>query len=159
MSRLSRNKGRRFELEAAELFRAIWPAADNNIGQWRGGAKRSGADILHVPFHVECKVGSRPDILSAMRQAVQDAKATELPPIVVSKRDREGILVTMQWETFRDLVKPPECPPDESAERILALERRVAWLQRTHDEDERLNVPLRRAGASVFTIGPLRVAA
>lgn len=98
--RASREKGKRGERLAVALCRLLWPSAVRTISQARGGGE--ACDVSGTPYHVEVKVGARPNILAAVRQAKGDSKGAR-PWLVFSKRDREQPLVTMSWETFAAL--------------------------------------------------------
>ena len=73
----------------------------------RGIQYRDGADAPDVvgvaSLWVECKRGKRVGIKRAMLQAA-DA-CGDKKPIVVSKEDRSPIYVTMDWETFAEIIK------------------------------------------------------
>ena len=103
MGKLSRDKGKRFEREVARRIR-------EELGGdvQRGHQSRSGKDASDItgaswPFWTECKVGQRPNIIAAIKQAKRDTDGR--PVLVVSKRDREETLVTMEWSTFSELLQ------------------------------------------------------
>lgn len=101
--RRNREKGKRFEREVAKMVReALGEPARR--GEQAGGAYSS--DVVMRNFWVECKVGARPGIHRAIEQACSDAKAagSSKTPIVISKRDREDVLVTMKFSAFATLL-------------------------------------------------------
>ena len=106
MGARSRRKGARAELELAARLRVIWPAATRALGQARGDA---GQDIDGVPgWWWQVSAGARPNIRAKMRQALEDmarvgAAAANAEPIVATRRDRDGWLVTMRLERFLEL--------------------------------------------------------
>ena len=100
MSAYQRTKGHNFERWVARKLRSIFPNAKRGL-QTRGGTSES-LDIEGTPFAFELKVGAQPNIRAAMKQ-VQEARP-EGTPVVVSKRDREGVLVTMRFEDWLQLV-------------------------------------------------------
>lgn len=62
-----------------------------------------------TPFYVECKVGKRPDIRAALRQAIHKRDGEQAhPPMVVSKQDRGDTLVTLRLDDFLSLLKGRE---------------------------------------------------
>lgn len=97
--RLSRNKGKRFEQLIARLLRPFW-------GTWRGARQsRRGddaADVENSPFWIECSHGAAPSIPGKWRQAT---RATDgRPVLVVTRRNRGPILVTMEIQQFQRLL-------------------------------------------------------
>ena len=97
MSKSQRDKGANWERLLAKMFCGLgYTSARRGIGQARSAKEVS--DVQGTPFWVEAKVGAAPDILAAVRQA--QAATDGRPVLVVTKRDREGVLVTMEWATF-----------------------------------------------------------
>lgn len=117
--RRNREKGKRFEREVAKMVREMVGEAARR-GEQAGGAYSS--DVVMRDFWVECKVGARPSIHLAIEQACADAKAAGSlrTPIVISKRDREDVLVTMKFSSFAALLAKAngECIAIESAEAL-----------------------------------------
>lgn len=102
MSRSQREKGARGEREAAAALRDVYPSADRAPMQSRG-AKRDGCEVVGTPFHVEVKIGAKPPVLAAMRQAVRDTKGA--PPLVMTRQDRGEWLATMRWSDLAALLQ------------------------------------------------------
>ena len=104
--RRSRNKGKVWEREVANLFKEFWEDAR------RGFQSRAGddeADVEDTPFWVECKVGARPNVFGAFDQA---EKASDGRPILVAiKRNAKNshedpsCFVAMRVENFLDLLR------------------------------------------------------
>ena len=95
----SREKGKRGEREAAELFRAAGYNARR--GQQYSGDP-SAPDILivdHPYLHVEVKSRERHNFWEAMDQAEEDSGSLQTP-IVFSKMKRKRWLVTMTIEDW-----------------------------------------------------------
>lgn len=99
-----RAKGAKGEREAAEALRIIWPEADRAPMQARG-AKRDGCEIVGVGAWVEVKRGKATP-QAALRQAERDAAehGSSLPPIAMTRADRDGWIVSMRVETLRALL-------------------------------------------------------
>ena len=98
MTAFSTNKGKRFEREIADAFRAVYPGAKRGF-QFRGGGAEV-PDVTGIPtWHIECKVGARPNPLAALEQAFAEAEEGRIP-IAICKKDRCRTTVTMELETF-----------------------------------------------------------
>jgi hypothetical protein len=103
MGRAERTKGHNWERAVARMLRRIFPGARRGY-QSRGGGKEM-ADVVDVgPFHVECKVGRRPNIGAALAQAIDDAPSS-LWPVAICKKDRESATATMLLDDWYDLVR------------------------------------------------------
>lgn len=101
--RRSRAKGAEWEREVARLLVDIYPNVERNIAQART-ARREGCDVEGTRWWIECKVGARPNLLAALRQARSDAGTDGRPPVVVAKPDRCPPVVVLDLETWCDLV-------------------------------------------------------
>lgn len=117
MSARSRNKGARGEREAAEVLREVYPGADRAPMQARG-AKRDGCEVVGTPWHVEVKIGARPPVLAAMRQAIRDSKGAR--PLVLTRQDRGEWLATLRWEDLAALLRQAERASELAEEGRLA---------------------------------------
>lgn len=91
-ARRSRSKGAAWERDLSAVLRAVYPEAARCIAQSRT-AKREGCDVEGTPWWIESKVGARPDILGAIRQALADTDGR--PVLVVTKQDRGVPLATL----------------------------------------------------------------
>ena len=98
----SRQKGARFEREIANILKPLFPTAARG-GQYQSRCGGEAPDVEGTPFWLELKVGKRPNIHAAMEQA--RAETDGRPPVVISKKDRETTLVTLELEEFLRLVK------------------------------------------------------
>lgn len=107
MGRSSRTKGARGEREAAAyLTDLLGVPFERSIGQTRrGGDEVPDIVSARLPdLHVEVKRTKRnPQILAALRQAVQDAG--DLLPLVLSRRDREGWTLTIRADDLPRLLE------------------------------------------------------
>lgn len=99
----SREKGKRFERQVAHLF--IDAGFDARRSQQFCG-KAGDADVVvsGSPLHVECKANEKLNINKAMEQSTSDARDGEIP-IVVHKKSRKPVLVTMYWSDFIEMYK------------------------------------------------------
>lgn len=100
MSSYQRTKGHNFERWVAKALRPVFPNASRGF-QTRGGTVEE-LDIEGTPFAIECKVGAQPNIRAAMKQVTE--AHPQGTPVVVTKRTREEVLVTMRFDDWFDLV-------------------------------------------------------
>ena len=96
----SRNKGKRGELELANLLKSYGYEA-------RRGVQYSGingdADVVGLPgIHIECKRVEKLNIETAMEQSARDARFGEIPT-VMHRKDRKQWLVTMPLVDWMEL--------------------------------------------------------
>lgn len=95
----SREKGKRYELRVAGLFKA--EGYDARRGQQFCGLN-GDADVIGVPgIHIECKRVERLNLYDAMDQAKRDAREGEMPA-VFHKKNHCNDLVIME---FADWIK------------------------------------------------------
>lgn len=83
MARLSRDKGRRFELEIARRLRACGIDAERTLSESRDGG---GNDLVCAELAVQCKVGQAPNPWRALEEAVEAAAGKV--PIAILRRNR-----------------------------------------------------------------------
>ena len=96
----SRNKGKRGELELANLLKSYGY-------ETRRGVQYSGingdADVVGLPgIHIECKRVEKLNIEAAMEQSNRDARYGEIPT-VFHRKDRKQWLVTMPLVDWMEL--------------------------------------------------------
>lgn len=97
----SRQKGKRFELALAHIFQE-YGFEDARRGQQFSGIN-GDADVVGLPFiHVEAKNVQKLNLRDAMAQSERDARADEMP-VVMHKKDRKPILVTMNLDDWMRL--------------------------------------------------------
>lgn len=99
----SRQKGARFERDLAKMLR------DEGFDEARRGQQFSGingdADVLGCPFlHIEAKNVQKLNLRDAMSQSERDAREGEIP-VVMHKKDRMPVLVTLNFEDFMRFYK------------------------------------------------------
>ena len=108
----NRNKGRRFEQDCVNLFRAILP---EGYDAWRGLQSKGGGCNPDVAIrdsqtkeqilHCELKKGKAPNPRNAFEQAFNDKQAGSIP-LAITQKDRDWILVTLRWQDFADILIP-----------------------------------------------------
>ena len=105
MSKASRDKGVRGELELRDLFRKYGYTAERGGGaQGIGGGDQRPDVVCNLPgYHPECK---RVEAFSAVTRAFEQAKTDAGPaltPAVFSRTNRSEWLVTISAEHFFSL--------------------------------------------------------
>jgi len=102
--KLSRNKGATFERLIATELKEVHPGARRGVGQTQSAG--NGADVEGTPFWIECKHGKQPNIRAAYKQAIEARKEADdpRPVLVVSRRDREPIMATLELKTLISLL-------------------------------------------------------
>lgn len=99
----SRRKGADFERKLANIFKK-YGYADSRRGQQYCGIS-GDADVVGLPhIHVEAKAVEKLNLYDAMSQSKRDAKRDEIP-VVVHKKNRQNILVTMELPDFMTLYR------------------------------------------------------
>jgi hypothetical protein len=103
MGALSRRKGAGFERELVLAFREAMPGCDVR----RGLQSRSGREVADVDcpvFWIEAKRGRKPNVRTALKQAVSTAPPGRMPVAVV-RDDRERAFVALSLDDFLELVR------------------------------------------------------
>lgn len=101
----SKRKGSQFERDVKKKLIELLEATD--LDDWfmvnRAANYEAGEDVSiiskatgNVVLAFECKCGKAPNIPAAMEQAAQN----DSMPVVVSRKDRTGVLVTMRFEDW-----------------------------------------------------------
>lgn len=100
----SRQKGATFERRLAGMLREY--GYDCRRGQQYSGVN-GDADVVGLPgVHIEAKAVERLNLYDAMSQSKRDARQGEIP-VVIHKKNRCNVLVTMEFENFMELYR--EC--------------------------------------------------
>lgn len=98
----SKEKGKRFERTVANKFKEYGFDARRS-SQYCG--INGDADVIGAPkLHLECKAVESLNIYNAMTQSVRDAREGEIP-VVVHKKSRRPILVTLGFDDFMEIYK------------------------------------------------------
>lgn len=95
----SRTKGARWEREVARLFRDVFGDSVHRGLQSQGEVV---PDVVTPYFWIECKVGKRPNVLRALRQAC--SAADDRVPLAVIKPDHSTPAVCMRLCDFIELL-------------------------------------------------------
>lgn len=108
----SRQKGAKFERTLASKLREY--GYDCRRGQQYCGAN-GDADVIGLPgIHIEAKAVERLNLYDAMAQSKHDAKEGEIP-VVIHKKNRCNILVTLELSDFMAIYTEWEAAQDELA--------------------------------------------
>jgi hypothetical protein len=100
MGKSQRTKGHNFERWVVNQLKHLFPDAKRGYQTRGGGAEQ--ADVINTPYHIECKVGQKPNIKAAYRQACDDTQGD--PPVAITKWDREEPLVTMSLTLWLEML-------------------------------------------------------
>lgn len=102
MGTMSRNKGKRGELEIAHILQEHGFPARRSVqfNGWQGAADVIGVDGIHI----EVKRVERLNIDTAMDQSRRDAKGGEIP-VVFHRRNHKGWLATLPLDDFIKIYK------------------------------------------------------
>lgn len=101
MSKLSKSKGKRGELELAHKLRSLGYVNAHRSQQYCGSA--SSADVVGLPYiHIECKRTERLSIYKAYAQACRDA-GNDTIPVVMHRQSNKPWLVIMSLEDWSKL--------------------------------------------------------
>lgn len=99
MGKMSRDKGKRGELELSHRLQALGFTECHRAQQYCGSA--SSADILGLSgIHPECKRTEALRLYEAMEQAIRDSGGTDDLPAVFHRRSKRPWLVVMTLEDW-----------------------------------------------------------
>lgn len=102
MGKMSREKGKRGELEIAHLLREH--GYEGSRGQQRKGGPDS-PDVKGLPgIHIEVKRTEKLNLYEAMAQSRRDSGPEDIP-VVIHRRNNRGWIVAMGFEDFMKLYK------------------------------------------------------
>jgi hypothetical protein len=107
MGAKSRRKGKRGEIEVAQLLRALIPGLDaqRSYHQAREGGDAPDVDVGDLPLWLEVKLQARPNIGAAVKQAIAARGDRPVWAAAFTRADRGEWLVTMTAEDWCDLVR------------------------------------------------------
>lgn len=102
MGKMSRDKGKRGELELAKKLREY--GYETRRGQQFCGAK-GDADVIGLPgIHIEAKRVEKLNLYEAVKQSVRDSVYEDLPAVFHRKNNQEW-LVTMRLTEWMEMYK------------------------------------------------------
>lgn len=103
----ARKKGHDWERRVAMDLREIDPSARRVLEYQKGVGYDIQLDTL--PFLVQCKSQMRPNLISALGEAVEaqacDPMLAGRVPLAVCKVTNKGEFVTLRWSDFLSLIK------------------------------------------------------
>lgn len=103
MGKRSRDKGAAFERRVANMITEAGPPS-RRTGYEQAQDANNAPDVdTGGIFWVECSCGKGPNIRAKVKQAQEASPETQWPT-VITKRDREPVLVTMLATDWCDLV-------------------------------------------------------
>lgn len=105
MSKLSREKGKRFEREVSNRFKD-WGYKAHRTAQYRGNTGDAG-DVEGVPgIHIECKhykeIGRVYDWYEQAKRDTDAARKGDLPAVIF-KADAKPVMVMMEFDDWIQL--------------------------------------------------------
>jgi hypothetical protein len=100
--RRSRRKGASNERRLVRQFREIFPEAKRGL-QSQGARQVAVPDVDIPGWWVEAKVGKRPNVLGAWKQAQRDTDGREA--LIITKWDNGPELATVSLESLLGLLK------------------------------------------------------
>ena len=104
MGKMSRDKGKRGELELAHKLQDLGFGDCHRAQQYCGSA--SSADILGLEkIHPECKRTEALRLYDAMEQATRDSAGTDDLPAVFHRRSKQDWVVVMRLEDWAALYR------------------------------------------------------
>lgn len=104
MSRMSREKGKRGEREAAAELGAILGCTARRGVQYQGGPDSPDVVLEGVNIHVEAKRVEALNLYAAIEQAKNDAPPGSVPLVWHRKNGRESVVI-VQTSRLLDLCK------------------------------------------------------
>jgi len=122
MGSMSKNKGKRGELECAAELRRLF-GVDARRGQQYCGGGDSPDVITELAIHCEVKRCERLSLYPAMRQAIADA-GTGKVPVVFHRQNHEDWLMVLRLNDLPELV-----------DRLAGLERRTQPIDQSVGND------------------------
>ena len=93
MGRMSRQKGKRGEREAAAELGALLGCGARRGVQYHGGPDSPDVVLDGVKIHVECKRTETLNVYKALEQAKNDAHPSHVPVVWHRRNDRESVLI------------------------------------------------------------------
>jgi len=102
MGSMSKNKGKRGELELSGELRRLFGVNARRGVQYCGGANSPDV-ITDLPIHCEVKRTEKLSLYPAMRQAVKDAGEGKVP-IVFHRQNREEWLAIIRLNDLPELI-------------------------------------------------------
>lgn len=115
MGKMSRDKGKRGELELVHKLRELGFPGVHRAQQYCGSA--SSADVLGLPgIHPECKRTEALRLYESMTQAVRDSEGTTDLPAVFHRRSKMPWLVVMRIEDWVELYRAFLSAKEENTE-------------------------------------------
>jgi hypothetical protein len=93
MGRMSRNKGKRGEREAAAELGNLLGCASRRGVQYQGGPDSPDVVLEGVNIHVECKRTETLNVYKALEQAKNDAPPGHVPVVWHRRNGRESVLI------------------------------------------------------------------
>lgn len=103
MGKMSREKGKRGELELAHELQALGFPEVHRSQQYCGSA--DSADLVGIPgIHIECKRTETLSVYRALDQAIRDSEGSDDIPTVMHRRNGQPWVIVMRLSDWAQLV-------------------------------------------------------
>jgi len=110
MSKLSRTKGHSFERWTAIALRVVFPSARRHL-EFQVDEAALGIDLVNTgPYKIQCKRMKKYASVAAIKEVACDEAFGDVP-ILITKADKDRVLVVMPFEEFLDLLRIKYTPP------------------------------------------------
>ena len=103
----SRQKGARFERAVAQELRN-WGYGARRGQQFSGSPDSPDVVSEDFPYQIEAKAVEKLNLDKAYKQAKDDAEGSNKPPVVIHKRNRGTLMITLSFEDFMKLLQRKE---------------------------------------------------
>ena len=104
MGRMSRQKGKRGEREAAAELAVVFGCEARRGVQYQGGPDSPDVVLEGVAVHVECKRTETLNVYKALEQAKTDAPPTHVPFVWHRRNGRESVVI-VETSRLMDLAR------------------------------------------------------
>lgn len=137
MGKFSKDKGKRFERQVAEMLRKLGFSKARRTAQYAGKTPDS-SDVIGLPgYHIEAKAQERMHLYDWMQQAIRDSEGSGQVPLVIHKQNRKPILASLLLDDFLDLVKKAEPALSEGA---FENPQKICWEVRVNADGKVVSV-------------------
>lgn len=107
MSNSAKNKGNNFELAIINRLKEIGFEAESSRAESRNEDNKGRDIVTNCPYDIQCKAEERTSI--PIHELILKMRMNNLErPIVAHKRNGKGVVISMAWETFQEILETLE---------------------------------------------------